>query len=58
MNKELFIKELLSAWEKVPNQRFGQFIYNSFRNQNGLKDFFYTGDSEFLDALKEFTAKT
>lgn len=50
-----FCNRLASAWEKVPDWRFGQFMVNLMRYMN--KDPFFPEDYEMIKIIEEFAEK-
>jgi hypothetical protein len=57
-DRRTVIDELLKAWEKVPELRFGQFIVNVMTSDYRKMDsFFSVEDMDLVDAAKEFLKK-
>lgn len=53
--KREIVERLLVAWLKVPDQRLGQLIANSFGRRYGFSpDIFVTEDETLADAVERF----
>ena len=50
-----FCDRLATAWEKVPDWRFGQFIVNLIRYM--AKDPFFPEDEEMIQIIEEFAER-
>jgi len=51
---DVFLKEIKKQWQKVPDWRFGQLMYN-FIAATG--DPFYLEEDKFIEKLKEYIQK-
>ena len=49
-----FLSELKKEWEKVPDWRFGQLIFNLLSE---IGDPFYLEEDEFLQKIKDYLKK-
>lgn len=54
MNKHEFIAHVIEQWEKVPQLRFGQFLYNALNGQ----DMFYISNEVLLYKLQAYIERT
>lgn len=53
MNKHEFIAHVIEQWEKAPQLRFGQFLWNAVNGQ----DMFYISDEVLLSKLQAYTER-
>lgn len=47
-DKKIIIDRLYACWLKIPDERLGQLIWNSY----GRHDFFYVEDEDFVEHLE------
>lgn len=56
MNKEKFLKEILKYWNRVPDYRFGQIMYNVLCASD--TDPFFLSDEAILELFKKELSNT
>lgn len=52
-----FAMRIAAAWQKMPDQRFGQLVSNFFRWLDGQqKSYFYIEDDELIELFEAYVA--
>jgi hypothetical protein len=62
--RRAMVEVILAAWQKYPEQRFGQFIDNCLpppwipRSQTQHRELFYVEDTDLVDMIADFVASS